>query len=119
MTTATTEKMQNMTEQMTETWLQSFGTLCWAQEQGDKIVRTWLDQGKITRDESQKMMAKMVEQTKANQEAMQRFIQSAVHMSLESFRLPQMGQVDQLTTKIEELNKKIEELNRKVEALKK
>lgn len=119
MTTATTEKIHNMTEQMTETWMQSFGTLCWAQEQGDRMVRNWLDQGKITRDESQKIMAKLTEQTKANQEAMQRFIQTSVHMSLESFRLPKMGQVDELTTKIEELNKKIEELNKKVESLKK
>ena len=72
MTTATTEKMQNLAEQMSETWMNSFGTLCLMQEQGDKLVRTWLDQGKISRDESQKMMQKMMEQTKANQEAMTR-----------------------------------------------
>lgn len=112
MNTTTTER-PDITDHMVDMYLQTVGNVCWAQEQGEKILQTMLEQRRVTREEGKRLAEKMAEHVRANQEEMQRFVQSAVQMSLAAFRIPTTGQVDELTKKVDELTRKVEALSKK------
>lgn len=94
-------------------YLKTVGNVCWAQEQGEKILETMVEQRRVTREEGKRIAERMAEHVRQNQEEMQKFVQSAVQMSLAAFRLPSTNQVEELTQKVEELTKKVEELSKK------
>ncbi|MBM3464818.1 MAG: hypothetical protein FJX76_22195 [Armatimonadetes bacterium] len=108
-----TQERNNVGEQVTEAWLQALGNICWAQEQGDKIVQMMLEQGKVTREEGLRMADRLASHIRQNQEEMQRWVQSSVQMSMAAFRTPTTGQIDDLNRKIEDLTKKVEVLTKK------
>lgn len=110
--TTTTER-PNVADTMVDMYLQTVGNVCWAQEQGEKILQTMLDQRKVTREEGKRLAERMAEHVRQNQEEMQKFVQSAVQMSLAAFRFPTNNQVDELTRKVDELTRKVEQLSKK------
>jgi polyhydroxyalkanoate synthesis regulator phasin len=108
-----TQEKPNLTNMVSEAWMQNLGNLCWAQEQGDKIVETMIAQGKVTREQSLHMAEAIAEQVKSNQQELQKWIQGSVQMSMAAFKVPQAGQVEALQQQVAELTRKVEELSKK------
>lgn len=94
-------------------WYTALGGALWAQDQAEKMVRTMLDQGRVTREESRKVMDDLVEQIRRNQGEMQRLAQEAVRGSLANLNIPTQEQISDLNRKIDELNRKIDALSKK------
>jgi polyhydroxyalkanoate synthesis regulator phasin len=115
--TTATEDRKTLTDQMTAVFLESLGTVCWAQDQGLKLTRAWLDQTQANRDQARKLLERVAEQVRSNQEELQRFIRSSVEMSLAAMRLPDASRVDDLSRRLEDLTRRLEELTRRVEEL--
>lgn len=112
MSNATIEQ-KNPVDVVMDAWVDNLGTLCWAQEQGDKILRNWMDQGAVTRTESQKMATRFAEQVKQNQAEMQKFIHNSVKMSLETMRRAQEMQIEALNKRVEEMGRTIDKMTDK------
>lgn len=118
MATATTEKNTDknaaatVVDIMMDQSLRGLNTFCWAQEQGEKIVRSWMEHNQTTREEGQKVAAKMAEHVKENQRQLQTLVQNTVRMSLEAYKVPQVAMVEELTRRVDELTKQIEKLSK-------
>jgi polyhydroxyalkanoate synthesis regulator phasin len=95
---------------MWNAWYTALGGALWAQDQAEKMVRLMLDQGRVTREESKKVMDDLVDQVRRNQGEMQRLAQDAVRTSLTNLNVPTQDQVTELNRKIDELNRKIDGL---------
>lgn len=98
---------------MIDMYLKTVGNVCWAQEQGEKILEAMVEQRRLTREEGKRIAEHMAENVRQNQEGMQKFVQSAVQMSLAAFRMPSTTQVEELTRQVETLTRKVEELSKK------
>lgn len=88
-----------------------FGNFCWAQEQGDRVLRSYVELGNASREEARQWASKMTEQVRENQEQMQKWVRSAVEMSMASFRPATVAQLEALERKVDELTKKVEALS--------
>ncbi len=112
MTQVTQEKL-DLTEAMLDTWRTNLEAMGWARDQGEKMLRAWAEQGKLTQDEARQMMERAVDLAARQQEEMQKYVQSALQMSLLAFKLPTAEQIEKLTAEVAELRAKVEELSRK------
>lgn len=93
-------------------WYSALGGAIWATEQAEKMVHVMLDQGRITREESKRMLDDLVEQVRHNQGEMQRIAQEAVRSTLTGLNIPTQDQIAELNRKIDELNRKIDAIER-------
>lgn len=108
-----TQEKPNVAHMISEAWMQNLGNLCWAQEQGDKIMETLIAQGKVSREQSLHMAEAIAEQVKTNQQELQKWVQGSVQMSLAAFKVPQASQIEALQNQVAELSRKVEELTKK------
>ena len=108
-----TQEKPNATHIATEAWMQMLSNVCWTQEQGEKMIQTMLEQGRVTREESLRMADAMANQVKSNQVELQKWVQSSIQMSMAAFKLPQSNEVEALHKQIAELTKKVEQLSKK------
>ncbi len=95
---------------MLDTWVQSVGTLCWAQDQSEKLVRNLMDQGQVAREDGRQLASQMAEQAKANQAELQKFIHNSVALSLESMQKAHQAQIDAMQARIDEMSALIEKM---------
>ena len=93
-------------------WYTAMGGALWAQDQAEKMVRLMIDQGRVTRDESRKMLDDLAAQVRQNQAEMQRLAQEAVRSTLVNLNVPTQDQIADLNRKIDDLNRKIDALSR-------
>ncbi|QGT99630.1 hypothetical protein SYNTR_1037 [Candidatus Syntrophocurvum alkaliphilum] len=98
-------------EKMWDMWLVSLGSLSWTQDQLESMLNKYVEQRKIAREESTKIIEELMGQTKKNQQQMQKLFQDAVIQALENANIP-------TTNNIQDLNKKVDELSAKVDKLK-
>jgi polyhydroxyalkanoate synthesis regulator phasin len=96
-----------------DAWVHSVGTLCWAQDQSDTLVRSLMDQGQVAREDGRQLASKMAEQAKANQTELQKFIHNSVALSLESMQKAHQAQLAAMQARIDEMGALIETLNQK------
>jgi polyhydroxyalkanoate synthesis regulator phasin len=108
MTAKTTERANEMFSATSDlfwnTWAQSLGMMTWASDQAEKLVRTWMDQGRVTRDEGIRLQREMVAQARANQRELQQLITRTVQEQSESYRSAVQGQLDELRARVDEMN---------------
>lgn len=95
---------------MLDAWVQNVGTLCWAQDQSEAFIRSWMDQGQLAREEGHQLSVKMAEQAKANQAELQKFIHNAVALSVESLNRAHQAQIDAMQARLDEMTAVIEKL---------
>ena len=108
-----TQEKPNPTQIATEAWMQVLSNLCWTQEQGDKVIQTLVEQGRVTREESLRIADAVANQVKSNQVELQKWVQSSIQMSMAAFKMPQSNEVEALNKQIAELTKKVEQLSKK------
>ena len=100
-----------------DTWLQSIGTLCWAQDQSEELVRSWMDQGKVAREQGQELSRQLADQTKKNQVELQKFIHNTVALSLETVQRNHQHQMAEMETKVRQMSEMVTPLQDKVSEL--
>ena len=103
----------NPVNSVLDAWVHSVGTLCWAQDQSDTLVRSLMDQGQVAREDGRQLASKMAEQAKANQTELQKFIHNSVALSLESMQKAHQAQLAAMQARIDEMGALIETLNQK------
>ncbi len=87
-----------------DAWNQGLGFYGWAGEQGEKLFSTWVEQGKLTRDEGLRLQREWTEQARANQREFQAMVSQTVKDSTEAFRSAFQQQLDDLRSRVEHLN---------------
>lgn len=97
---------------MLDAWAKNIGTLCWAQDQSEAFVRSWMDQGQLAREEGRQLAVEMAQQAKANQAELQKFIHNSVALSVESLTRAHQTQLEAMQARIDELNITIETLRK-------
>lgn len=107
--TKTFATIDTMMEKFWDMWLVGLGSISWTQEQFDNMLKKYLEQSQVVRDENSKVIDELMKQVKNNQAQMQKMIQEAVNTALEN--------AEPAYNYFEELNKKVEELSKKVSTL--
>jgi len=88
----------------------SLGSLSWSQEQLETMAKKYLEQSKLAREESNKVMEELMKQVKNNQAQMQKMVQQAVNSTFENVDIPVYNYFDDLNKKVEALSKKMNSL---------
>lgn len=81
-------------ETMMDNWMENVNTMCWAQDQGEKVFRSFLDQGTQARAEGQKVTERILEQTKKNMVNLEKMVQDNMNNSLETLKRAHQMQVE-------------------------
>lgn len=97
-----------------DAWIQSIGSLCWAQDQSEQIVRSWMDQGKLARDQGQEISRQLADQTKKNQVELQKFIHNTVALSLETVQRNHQNQMAEMAAQVRQMSELVVSLQQKV-----
>lgn len=102
--------VESINEKMWEMWLFSMGSMSWSQEQMENMLSKYIEQRKLARDESSRLIDEVMNQVKRNQMQMQKMVQEAVNTALENVDIPGNKYFDDLNARINELSKKLENL---------
>lgn len=97
----------NVFEKMWDMWLVSLGSMSWSQDQVETMVNKYLEQRKVAREESAKVVEELMQQVKKNQLQMQSMIQEAVKAAMANIEMPNFNTVDDLKKKVDDLSKKV------------
>jgi polyhydroxyalkanoate synthesis regulator phasin len=103
-------EIPNPVNGMLDAWVHSIGTLCWAQDQSESLVRGLMDQGQVAREEGRQLASQMAQRARANQAELQKFIHNSVALSLDSMQKAHESQIKAMQTRIDEMGAIIESL---------
>ena len=95
---------------MLDAWVRSVGTLCWAQDQSESLVRGLMEQGQVAREDGRQLASQMAQQARANQAELQKFIHHSVVLSLEGMQKAHQAQIAAMQARIDEMGAVIESL---------
>lgn len=98
-----------------DTWVESIGSLCWAQDQSEQIVKSWMDQGKLAREQGQDLARQLSSQAKKNQVELQKFIHNTVSLSMDSLQRNHQNQMAEMENRVKEMTELVTTLQKKVE----
>ncbi len=84
----------NTFETMMDNWMENVGTLNWAQEQNEKTLRSYIDQGAQARTGGLKVAEKILDQTKKNVALFEKMVQDNMNNSLETLKKAHQMQVE-------------------------
>lgn len=102
--------MENMMEKFWDMWLVGMGSVSWTQDQFDNMLKKYLEQSQVAREENSKVIDDLMKQVKNNQAQMQKMIQEAVSAALENAE-PAYNYFEELNKKVEDLSKKISKMD--------
>jgi len=108
--TKTFATMESMMEKFWDMWLVGMGSISWSQDQFDNMLKKYLEQSQVAREENSKVIDELMKQVKNNQVQMQKMIQEAVSAAMENAE-PAYNYFEELNKKVEELSKKVSNLN--------
>ncbi len=95
---------------MREGFTLMLGAASWAYEQGDRLVGTWMDQGKVTRVEGRRKFDEFATRTRKTGEEWSRAVSDRVRSATSSVPVASREHVESLERRIEELTRQVEEL---------
>ena len=98
-----------------DSWVESLGSLCWAQDQTEKLVSSWMAQGKIAREHGRDVAKQLADQAKQNQVELQKFIHNSVALSLETLQNQHARQMTEMQNQVRQMGEMMEDLQRRVE----
>lgn len=101
--------IENLMEKYWDMWMVGVGSISWSQEQFENMMKKYLEQSRIAREENSKVIDELMKQVKNSQVQLQSMIQEAAKQAVEN--------AEPAYSYFEELNKKIEELSKKVNNL--
>ena len=95
---------------MREGFTLMIGAASWAYEQSDRLVGTWMDQGKVTRVEGRRKFDEFASRTRKTGEEWGRAVSDRVRTATASAPVASREHVESLERRIEELTRQVEEL---------
>ena len=101
---------ENTTEKLWDMWLVTLGSMSWTQEQVENLIKRYLEQRKVARDEITKLVEELMSQAKKNNQQMQKMMQEAINASMENVEFPSFNYFEELNKRVEDLSKKVENL---------
>lgn len=101
---------ENAAERLWEFSLVALGSIAWNQEQIENFIKKCMDQNKIARDESTRLVEETFKQAKRNQQQLQKMIHDSVVGAFGKLDIPTFNYYDELSRKVDELSKKVANL---------
>lgn len=95
---------------MREGFTLMLGAANWAYEQADRLAGTWMEQGKVTREQSRQKFEEFASRTRKTGEEWGRVVSDRMRSATASVPVASKEQVASLERRIEELTRQIEEL---------
>jgi len=97
----------NFVDRFWEMWQLSLGSLSWTQDQLEAMAKKYLEQSKVSREESNEVMEGLMKEIKNNQMQMKQMVQQAVKTTVENVDIPVYNYFAELNKKVEELSKQV------------
>ncbi|MBI3925518.1 MAG: hypothetical protein HY319_08265 [Armatimonadetes bacterium] len=79
---------EKITDAVVDSWLKTMDLLADTQEQGEKVVRSWMDQHRAVREENRKLTQRMADQVRTQQREMNQLWQRSVELTFEAMKPP-------------------------------
>jgi polyhydroxyalkanoate synthesis regulator phasin len=98
-----------------DSWVESLGSVCWAQDQTEQIVSSWMAQGKLAREHGREVSRQLAGQAKRNQVELQKFIHNSVALSLETMQNQHKLQMTEMQNQVHQMSKLMSDLQRRVD----
>lgn len=98
-----------------DTWVESLGSLCWAQDQTEQIVGNLMAQGKVAREHGREVARQLADQAKRNQVELQKFIHNSVALSLETMQNQHQKQMAEMQNQVHQMSKLMSDLQQRVD----
>lgn len=86
------------------------GAASWAFEQGDRMLETWLHQGRSTREEGRRRLDDLAERSRRARDDFSRRVQDSMRSARSSMPLATREQVSNLERQVAQLTREIEAL---------
>ena len=102
-----------------DTWVENIGSLCWAQDQSEQLVRSWMDQGKVAREQGRELSKSLASQTKQNQVELQKFIHNSVALSMDTLQKHHESQMTEMQNQVQQMTELVKSLQQKVQDIEK
>ena len=96
-----------MFEMIRKSLLASLGAAVVTKEKVEAATKKWVDDGKISTDEAERLAQDLVENGRKQWEEIQSKVSETVRKTLESLDIATRKDIDNLTNRIEDLEKKI------------
>jgi polyhydroxyalkanoate synthesis regulator phasin len=97
-------------EMMRDTFTLMLGAASWATEEGERLVRRWMDRGEVSREEGKKMLEQLKEQARKSRDELSRAVAEGIRNASASLPVATREQVAALERRVEELTREIESL---------
>jgi polyhydroxyalkanoate synthesis regulator phasin len=104
------EGSERVREVMRDGFTIMLGAASWAFEQGDRLVETWLRQGRISREEGRQRFDDFRQRTRRAGEDLGRRVQDSMRSARSSMPLATREQVANLERQVAELTRQIESM---------
>ena len=108
------QQPSNASERLREVMREGFtlmvGAASWAYEQSDRLVATWMDQGKVTRVDGRRKFDEFASRTRKTGEEWSRAVSERVRSATSPVPVASREHVESLERRIEELTRQVEEL---------
>jgi len=86
------------------------GAASWASEEGERLVRQWMDRGEVSREEGKRMLDQLKEQARKSRDELSRLVAEGVRHASANMPVATREQVATLERQIDELKREIESL---------
>src|SRR5207245_8940572 len=83
--TTTADRLREM---MRDTMTLVLGAASWATEEGERLVRQWMDRGEVSREEGKKMLEQLKEQARKSRDELSRAVAEGVRNASASVPVP-------------------------------
>ncbi len=100
--TTTADRLREM---MRDTMTLMLGAASWATEEGERLVRQWMDRGEVSREEGKKMLEQLKEQARKSRDELSRAVAEGVRNASASVPVATREQVAALERRVEELTR--------------
>lgn len=97
-------------EMMRDSFTLMLGAASWATEEGERLIRQWMDRGELSREEGRRMLDQLKEQARKSRDELSRVVAEGVRTASASMPVATREQVAALERRIDELTQEIERL---------
>jgi polyhydroxyalkanoate synthesis regulator phasin len=105
-----TTAADRLREMMRDAVTLMLGAATWATEEGERLVRQWMDRGEVSREEGKRMLEQLKEQARKSRDELSRAVAEGIRNASANVPVATREQVAALERRVEELTREIESL---------
>ena len=107
---ATADRMREMVR---DGFTLMLGAAGWAGAEGERLIRSWMDRGQVTKEEGKRMLDQLMVQARKSREELSKAVAEGVRNATAAVPVVSREQVARLEKRIDELTKKVEKLEKR------